>query len=312
MTSPAAKPRVLILANREKRGVTEALTQFRPWLRERAEIVAEPELSYSQTVCANDLPSADLALALGGDGTMLGQARLLADLGTPLLGVNFGKLGFLAEFSLDDLRQHWDKIVAGQCRRTHRVMIEARAYSAGADLSGADYEAKAKFQSIALNDAVITAGQPFRMIDLELTIGSGTRQDSVATFGGDGVIIATPSGSTAYNLGAGGPIVSPDVDALCVTPICPHTLAFRPFVVSAESIITIRVQRANEGTTLVIDGQVLFPLRAGERVQIRRHPRPLVLVQNPDLSYWKMLQRKMHWAARPRGGYESAGGPAAE
>jgi NAD+ kinase len=312
MNDSVGKPRVLILANRQKRGVTEALSYLRPWLRQRCEIVAEPELIATRTLSANDLPPADLAVALGGDGTMLGQARLLADLGTPLLGVNFGKLGFLAEFNIEDLTRHWDKIISGQCRRTCRVMLEARAFAADADLTQAEHHAESRFHSMALNDAVITAGPPFRMIDLELTIGSGERRDGVATFGGDGVIIATPSGSTAYNLGAGGPIVSPEVDALCVTPICPHTLAFRPFVISADSLITLRVLRANQGTTLVIDGQVLYKLRANEQVQVHRHPRPLVLIQNPDLSYWKMLRRKMHWAARPRGENKSDGADVAE
>jgi len=302
MTSRLAKPRVLILANREKPSVTEALARFRPWLAERSNIVAEPDIARLTRADAKTLPPADFALVLGGDGTLLAQARVTADLAVPIVGVNFGKLGFLAEFSLDDLQRHWDLIASGQARRTHRCLIEVSVFPAGANALGPNADGvRPTYEAVAVNDAVITAGAPFRMIELELTIGLALNIPSAATFSGDGVIVATPSGSTAYNMGAGGPIVSPDLDALCVTPICPHSLAFRPIVVSASTGVSVRINYANEGTTLVIDGQLPQHVSAGELVVIRRHPCELILVHNPDLSYWKMLAKKMHWAARPRG-----------
>ena len=237
-----------------------------------------------------------MAIVLGGDGTLLAQARHMADRGVPILGVNFGKIGFLAEFSPDDLRKHWEKIAVKNYRTTHRMLIEVTVHAA--TVAGCAVEPENRpppeFKFLAVNDAVITAGPPFRMIELEMTIDPGKNQASAATFSADGVIVATPSGSTAYNMAAGGPIVSPDVDAFCITPICPHTLAFRPIVVKASTGICLRVNLANEGTTLVIDGQLPRPLRAGQEVFLRRHPRPLILIHNPDLSYWKMLARKLH------------------
>lgn len=297
------RPRVLILANRQKPAVVEALDGFRPWLAARAQVVSEPDIARLTREGAASLPRADLALVLGGDGTLLAQARNIIDLDLPILGVNFGKLGFLAEYSLDDLRKHWDEVVAGQVRRTQRVVLDVMVHEADVKLNDGPSSAKPSSEFIAVNDAVITAGQPFRMIELELAIDPGPKpgSDGATTFSGDGLIVSTPSGSTAYNLAAGGAIVSPDLDAFCLTPICPHTLAFRPLVISAATPVLIRVNRANEGTTLVIDGQLPLNLKAGQQVFLRRHAKSLVLIHNPDLSYWKMLAKKMHWAARPRG-----------
>jgi NAD+ kinase len=139
------------------------------------------------------------------------------------------------------------------------------------------------------------------MIELEMTVDPKRAAGDGTTLSCDGLIVSTPSGSTAYNLGAGGPIVSPDIDALCVTPICPHSLAFRPLVIDAFGGVGIYVKRANEGTTLVIDGQIPRLISGGQRVWVTRHPRTLTLVHNPSLNYWKMLAKKLHWAARPRG-----------
>lgn len=295
-TDGVRKPRVIVLANRAKTQVAEALEQFRPWLSQRASIVAQPEINGFNAAAAAGMPPADLILVLGGDGTLLGQARAVVDLNLPLLGINFGKLGFLAEFGLDDVKRHWDLIAGGACRATRRMMIHVEVFGGVPPGAGSTPPV---FASVALNDAVITAGPPFRTIELELAIGP-TGNGGATTFSGDGVIVATPSGSTAYNLSAGGPIVSPDIDALCITPLCPHSLAFRPLVVNAAGGVAVRVNQANTGTTLVIDGQLSVPVAAGHRVNIRRHANPLILLQNPDLNYWKMLNRKMHWAARPR------------
>lgn len=286
--------RVMVLANREKSAVNDAMRTFRPWLEKHAEIVVEADTHSLSAAAAGKLPAADLAVILGGDGTLLAQAPLVTALNVPVLGINFGKLGFLAEFNMEDVKRHWDRIAAGQCRTTLRVLIDVSVRTT--PVGGTPHIA---FETIALNDAVVAAGAPFRMIELELFIDPAVHTLPAVNFSGDGVIIATPSGSTAYNVGAGGPIVSPDVAAFCITPLCPHSLAFRPIVVSSDSTLAVRVQRANEGSALVIDGQLTTKLRTGDQVIVRRHPRPLTLVQNPDLSYWKMLGTKMHWAARP-------------
>ncbi|MEX0777966.1 MAG: NAD(+)/NADH kinase [Phycisphaeraceae bacterium] len=302
---PKSSPfRVVILANHDKPAVGQALESLRPWLRQRATIVAEPPIKSATRQSASQWPQADVGIVLGGDGTLLAQARQVIDIGLPLLGVNFGKLGFLAEFGLDDLRQYWDDIVAGRVPSSSRIALDVRVFARAPDdpwVCQADQEG-ARVDEVAINDAVLTAGAPFRMIEMELHLGSNGAKGYTTTFSGDGVIVSTPSGSTAYNLAAGGSIVSPDLDALCITPICPHSLAFRPLVINASHCLGLRVNRANAGTSLVVDGQIPETIRAGEQVFIRRHTHRLRLLHHPELNYWKMLAHKMHWAARPRSG----------
>ena len=310
-----AEPRLIILANHQKPGVSEALDDLRPWLAERGTIVAEVDTcdpadgndcspggpAPTRPAGVADLPEADLALILGGDGTFLSQARWLIDAAVPVLGINFGKLGFLAEYTIDALKRHWPSITAGQCRMTTRMMLEVALFPENAPHWGENSELpEPVFASNAMNDVVITAGPPFRMIELELAIEPSVAETSATSFNGDGVILATPTGSTAYNLAAGGPIVSPGIDGLCVSPICPQSLAFRPIVYSAHCETWVTIQRANAGTTLMIDGQRSTQLHAGQQVRITKHPNELPLVHNPDWNYWKMLAHKMHWAAHPR------------
>jgi NAD+ kinase len=298
------KPRLILLANRQKPRVVEALRELVPWLKSRAVIVAQPDGAKPGGGRARRLPAADLAIVLGGDGTLLAQVRAVAELGVPVLGVNFGKLGFLAEYALEDLQRYWDRIAAGRYVVSPRLLIEVRVFDTGADdpWLGPASRAKPIFGTVALNDAVVTAGPPFRMVELELAIDPKPGSATVTTISGDGVLVATPSGSTAYNVSAGGPIVSPGVEALCVTPICPHSLAFRPIVVGGGCRVLVRARTANPGTCLVIDGQVPVALRAWQQVLVQRHPKALRLIRHPELDYWKMLGQKMHWAARPRSG----------
>ncbi len=296
--------RLVLVTNRLKLSVTEALGELKPWLQQRAQIVAEPDVSDLIEKKGCDLPEADLIIVLGGDGTILALGRYICGRSIPIVGVNFGKLGFLAEFSVQALRAHWDEIVTGRVRMTRRIMVEVMVFdqSVPDGQTGWFEQAPRRFESLALNDAVITAGEPFRTIELELTINPHVPGSASTTFTGDGVIVATPSGSTAYNLSAGGPIVSPTIDALCITPLCPHSLAFRPIVINADDAVCLRTLRANPGTHLVVDGQVLVKIEAQWRILIRRYPRPLLLVHNPRLSYWDMLAKKLHWAARPKAG----------
>ena len=294
----------MVMANVSRDAVAESLVEFRPWLAQRATIVAEPDIASLTDEVVAGLPEADFAIVLGGDGTILSLARRLLEKGVPLLGVNFGKLGFLAEFSIDDVKQHWDQIASGGCRVTNRLMIDVSVFTADTPLwGGAEGETgTAKFHQVAMNDAVVTAGPPFRMIELMLAIQPEPGRASATAFVGDGVVVSTPSGSTAYNMATGGPIVSPGVNVLCVSAICPQSLAFRPIVFSADRDVWLRVVRANEGTTLVIDGQESVKLEPDEQVLIRRHEKTLTLIHNPDLNYWTMLAKKMRWAASPRRG----------
>ncbi len=296
------RKRLIILANHAKAQVTEALEELRPWLSERATIAAELAMDKVEDASsALDLPAADMGIVLGGDGTMLALGQHAVERGLPILGVNFGKLGFLAEFSMDDLHQHWETVVSDRCTISKRIMLEVMIHPAGkADLTDPFDAAACSFRGVALNDAMVTAGEPFRMIDLELAINPSAQQTSTTICTGDGMIVSTASGSTAYNLSAGGPIVSPGVAGMCITPICPHSLAFRSIVVNADDRLCLRVLRPNEGTTLVIDGRVPVKLQEGELVLIRRYSKQLSLINNPRLNYWEMLAKKMHWAARPR------------
>jgi NAD+ kinase len=293
--------RLYVVANPEKneaRAVVSQLSQERP--PEGVRIVA------MEVDAAGDLSTvdADAILVLGGDGTLLSVARRLGGRQLPLMGVNFGRLGFLASFTAGDFRRHLAAFAKNQLPVQPRLMIEASVVSDGARLDVEDAHAVAqrrRFAATALNDAVITAGPPFRMIELEISTdgGAGVR------YFGDGVIVSTPSGSTAYNVSAGGPIINPDVDCLCVTPICPHSLAFRPVVVSTQATVHLRVERANDGTTIFCDGQVSTRLFAGEHVIVRRSEHDVLLVENPDARQWRSLAEKLHWAISPR-----YGGPA--
>jgi NAD+ kinase len=168
-------------------------------------------------------------------------------------------------------------------------------------MDNSDVDAKRRFNSRALNDAVISAGPPFRMV--ELTLGSD--RDPGVQVAGDGLIVATPSGSTAYNVAAGGPIISPNIEALCITPLSPQSLSFRPVVHDATGRIIVVAKRVNRGTTLSCDGQESTILKPGDRVVIRRSPHDVLLVENPDAHEWRTLAEKLNWAASPR--YESGG-----
>ena len=293
--------RLIILANTRKTVVRKALKDLKPWLVKRARIVAEPDIGQLSAANVGDLPPADLALVLGGDGTMLAQARHLARLRIPLLGVNFGKIGFLAEFNLEDLKAYWPAVADQTCHRTPRLMMEALVFGAGAADCQFDHldMDRCTFRSVALNDAVITAGEPFRMLQMGLAIEPDDHSGTTSVIG-DGIIISTPTGSTAHSVAAGGPILSPEVEALCITPICVHSLAFRPLVVRPDAGILIRLESANAGTTLVIDGQETVKLHQHDQIYVRQGPHPLLLVRNPQITYWEMLARKMRWAAKPR------------
>jgi NAD+ kinase len=203
-----------------------------------------------------------------------------------LVGINFGRLGVLAGFDWQSLQQHAE-VVFGPNPPVHEHLI--------LDVTLLDDGGAEIAREKAINDCVITAGPPYRMIELEISIDG----NEGPTLTGDGVIIATPIGSTAYNVSAGGPIVQPTLDALIITPIAAHSLAFRSIVVGTGGDVQVSIARANQGTTLVIDGQAMVPVRKGQRVRIRRHHERVRFVANPSSTYWQILLQKMRWAAPP-------------
>lgn len=287
--------RVFVVANPGKPAVMEALASLQHFLARKA------TLAGIETNCDHDLAAveSDLMLVLGGDGTLLSVARRLGGRQIPVMGVNFGRLGFLANFTPDHFLEAIEHFLAGQLPVLPRQMIEASvipADSACAWQSGPQIIQCRRFVATALNDAVVSAGPPFRMIELGISADS----DEGVRYYGDGMIVATSSGSTAYNVSAGGPIINPDVECFCITPLCPHSLSFRPVVVSSRSTIVIAAVRVNVGTTLFCDGQASTQLAAGERVVIRRNARDVLLVENPREREWRTLAQKLNWAVSPR------------
>jgi len=240
-----------------------------------------------ETVCPVDvLRDADYAVVFGGDGTILGAARQLCETKVPVIGVNVGKLGFLAEFSIEELTAQFERIVSGGAFIEKRMVMYCSVLRDGNCI----------FESTAVNDAVITAGAPFNMIEMKLAV----QEQQLAVCISDGMIVSTPTGSTAYNLSAGGPILSANLSAMVITPLCPHSLSFRPIVINADSQLRIELVRINERTTLLLDGQVQQKLQAGDRIDIRKHAGQFLVVNNPLRTQWDTLAEKLNWAESPQ------------
>jgi NAD+ kinase len=228
---------------------------------------------------------ADLIVALGGDGTLLSVARATGTRSVPILGVNLGRLGFLAEVSAEELLPALDKALSGDLAVVSRMRLDVRV--------GRDNEEVGAF--LALNDAVITNSQLSRMIDLDL-YADAVR---VTTYHADGLIIATPTGSTAYSLSAGGPLLAPDLEALVLTPICPHSLTQRPLVLPETAEVEVVPHVRGEGASLTVDGQAgLAELREGDRITVRRSDHPVEIVASPFLDRYEILHAKLRWGER--------------
>jgi NAD+ kinase len=226
----------------------------------------------------------DLLLVLGGDGTLLSVARLIGARDVPILGVNLGGLGFLTEVTLEELYPILDAVLQGIYEVTHRILLTATVHRQGERI--AEY--------VALNDAVINKGVLARMIELETYIDG----QYVTTFRADGLILSTPTGSTAYCLAAGGPIVYPTLRALVLTPICPHTLTLRPLVIPDAAKVEIVQGVTNENAYLTLDGQVGFTLRHRDVIRVVRSDHTITLLKAPGKDYFKILRTKLKWGER--------------
>ncbi len=276
-------PRLVIFGDARKEHVCEAIEEFTDFAKGKSEVVAR---------CATDKRTADMleevdfAVVFGGDGTILSAVRHLRQCNAPIVGVNVGKLGFLAEFSVDELKDYFDDIISGKVQVEKRMMLGCRVFRDG----------KEKFRSAAVNDVFITAGPPFRMIELRISVD----EQAVAGCVSDGVIISTPTGSTAYNLSAGGPILSGKMEAMVITPVCPHSLSFRPIVINADSKVEIFGVRVNEGTTVSIDGQISCKLSIDDVVKVEREKSDFLIVNNPIRTQWQTLASKLSWAGKPK------------
>jgi NAD+ kinase len=229
----------------------------------------------------------DMVLVLGGDGTLLGMADCIGEAGSgiPILGVNFGSLGFLTEVTLPELYRSLEATLNGLAFVEERLMLRTHTIR-----DGHDYQSH-----IALNDAVITKAARSRMIDLSVSVGD----EFVTRVKADGLIIGTPTGSTAYNLAAGGPIVQPTVDALLITPIAPHTLTNRPIVIPATAVVRVQPNmNERDEVSITFDGQMGYELRAGDDVNVKRAETPMRLVKPSTRSYFEILRTKLKWGER--------------
>ena len=288
--------RLFVVANPTKSNVRPVLDEWMVSMSKQVEITGIDVSSEDDLSQVN----ADVILVLGGDGTLLSCARRLRGRQIPLMGVNFGRLGFLASFTPNEFSRHFDDLVQGRLKNSHRKVLDVSVIGVEVkcDLQHMEESLpRRRFWATALNDAVVTAGPPFHMVEL------GVRADgeSEVSYFGDGVIICTPSGSTAYNVSAGGPIISPAVAAMCITPICPHSLSFRPLVIGTDSTVTIIAQKVNEGTTLFCDGQASTQLQKGDKIVIKRSPHDVLLIENPEARLWRSYAEKLNWAVSPRG-----------
>lgn len=225
--------------------------------------------------------AADLLLVLGGDGTLLAAAREAAPHGVPILPINLGGLGFLTSFTQEELYPALEEALAGCAPVSERVLLMAERIHNGNVLT----------QQRVVNEAVVHKGTLARMIELELHIDGGF----VCRYRADGLIVATPTGSTAYSMSAGGPIVHPAVESILITPICPHTLSDRPIVVPDVSKIELRMAEHSDSVFLTMDGQTGVPLQTGDRVQITRAVERLKLIHPPNKTYYEILRNKLKW-----------------
>ena len=293
---PNRIPKLAIFGDPHKPSVPQAVAAFRRFVRGKARILASGGITDTRV---ETLRQCDYAVVFGGDGSLISAARVLSPMRIPVIGVNLGKLGYLAEFSVLELERQFDRIVAGKISIERRMMLTCRILSGSERVSRRGSRTapqRCRFRASAVNDVFITAGPPFRVVELEIAVNG----DRVARCISDGLIVSTPTGSTAYNLSAGGPILPGSMRAMVVTPICPHSLSFRPIVIDAASTVEIRGVRLNEGTTVAIDGQVHLGLPLGRTVRITKASREFLVVNNPLRNGWDTLATRLGWAGMPR------------
>ena len=281
---PEQPLRILVVARDQLPHVQATRQDILAFLAKRPGIAVVDDLTMAeQTPVQAD---ADLALVLGGDGAILRACRLFGEQQIPILGVNLGRLGFLADLSPDEFIELVPELEAREFEIVSHLMF--RCSHGHPDGTAQTY--------LGLNETAILAGASLSLIDIDLSING----ELVTTFSGDGLIISTPVGSTAHNLSAGGPILRQDLSAFVVTPICPHTLTIRPIIDRADAEYELTAPTVPEGVMLVVDGQIRVPFRSGDRVSIRRAPVAFQLVRLRGHSFYGTLHRKLGWHGQPR------------
>ncbi len=273
--------KIIICADQRRKEVARALAVLKQWLGKEVEVVdhdVRAEVPLDE--------EADLLVVLGGDGAILATARKLGGRRLPVLCVNLGRLGFLTELLLNELEEVLPDLLAGKCRYKERLMLECELHQ----------EQQIRHMGLALNDVVISGAAPARMAQVTLAID----EEVVTTYSGDGVIVATPVGSTAYALSAGGPILEPHLEALVVVPICAHSLTNRPLVVPSSSVIKLRVQNPPSGMSVTLDGQVFAEITPEVEVVVSASAHKLLLVETGQRTFYGTLRSKLNWGGEPR------------
>jgi NAD+ kinase len=284
---------IALIGKYHSREIAESLRQLATFLRGRGiEVLLEEDTATS--VGVNEFAvagykaigvRADLAVVLGGDGTMLNAARHLAEYGTPLVGVNQGRLGFMTDIALGTMIESITALLEGTFSREQRFLLNVEVQRNG----------EPAFQTVALNDVVVNKGDIGRMIELEVKVNG----ELIHVLRADGLIVSTPTGSTAYALSANGPILHPSVPGIAIVPLCPHALTNRPITVSDSSTIDIVLLPPHDAA-IHLDGQTRFDARAGDVVRLARSRHHVTLLHPPGYSYFAMLREKLHWSSTPR------------
>jgi NAD+ kinase len=286
-----------IIANIKKPLTKEVVEKIIQWAKEnKVDFFLDEELSALVDYKEKSSPReklwqvCEMIISLGGDGTMLASARAVSEHQTPILGINLGGLGFLTEITSNDIDRTLDKLKNGDFFIEKRMVLET------------EVEGLKKFDQYALNDVVIDKGEVARLFQMHLY----ANDEFICSYSADGLIISTPTGSTAYCLAAGGPIINPKTNLIIVSPICPHTFASRPIIFSENEKLKVVVELAQRGelaqreAVLTIDGQVAFALKSGSSVLVRKAKHSVNLIKFKDRSFYDILRTKLHWGARPK------------
>ena len=283
---PARIKTVGIIANCDKEHAVEYSSRLSEWLEKRGvkvlfdeEIAAKMGLS-SGVARSGIARRADIVVVFGGDGTLLTAARAVSGYEVPLVGVNLGGFGFMTVINLGGMIRAMEEILRGEFTVSRRMMLEA---------------SKGRVIHRALNDVVITRSSLTKMVTLEASVNGAY----LTTYKADGLIISTPTGSTAYSLSAGGPIVMPEHYSIIISPLCPHTLTMRPIILPPDVTIDVTVVSPARGITASVDGQEVFSLMAGDTIRVRKSDRDIRLVNSPSHDYWDILRTKLGWGQLP-------------
>jgi NAD+ kinase len=278
LTRAPARPRACLLGSGGRANVLEEADRLRPLIERHMEVVLSDFFSQQDLSAV----AADLAIVLGGDGAILRAALQMRECQLPILGVNLGKLGFLASVSPDELPRVLPEIAAGDARIVEHLMFRCTVLRDG----------RAMAETLGLNEVAIFAGPPFALLNADLYVDA----ELATTYACDGLIVSTPVGSTAHSLSAGGPILRKTLAAFVICPICPHTLTVRPVVDTADRVYEVVVPQPGQGTTVVVDGRPLWTLESSDRVRVERAAPTFKLLECRGQSYYRTLRDKLGWA----------------